>query len=163
MKSFFKNIFKGKLVIIGVGNTLRGDDGFGPALIERLKKEIEEKGDRQLMSVPLLIDTGSAPENYAGKIAKVKPDTILIVDAIDLGLKSGEYEILKKTDIAETGFTTHNMSLNMFIEFLEKETGANIFILGVQPENVNFAVEMSECLKEKIIEISDMIIEAICL
>lgn len=163
MKSFFKNIFKGKLVIIGVGNTLRGDDGFGPALIERLKKEIEKKGDRQLMSVPLLIDTGSAPENYAGKIAKEKPDTILIVDAIDLGLKSGEYEILKKTDIAETGFTTHNMSLNMFIEFLEKETEANIFILGVQPENVNFAVEMSECLKENIIEISDMIIEAICL
>ena len=157
MKSFFKNIFKGKLVIIGVGNTLRGDDGFGPALIERLKKEIEEKGDRRLTSVPLLIDAGNAPENYAGKIAKEKPDTILIVDAIDLGLKSGEYEIIKRTDMVETGFTTHNMSLSMFIEFLEKETGAEIYILGVQPKNVNLGEEISVSIQNTLDEISRLI------
>lgn len=161
MKSFFKNIFKGKLVIIGVGNTLRGDDGFGPALIARLKKEIEEKGDRRLTSVPLLIDAGNAPENYAGKIVKEKPDTILIIDAIDLDLKPGEYEIITKSEIAETGFTTHNMSLNMFIEFLEKETGANIFILGIQPENLNFEEQMSENVKNAIKEISKLIFEGL--
>ena len=38
MKSVLKEIFKGKIVIVGVGNTLRGDDGFGPMLIEKLKK-----------------------------------------------------------------------------------------------------------------------------
>jgi len=39
MKNIFKNILKGKVVILGIGNTLRRDDGFGPALIERLSAE----------------------------------------------------------------------------------------------------------------------------
>jgi len=153
----FDDILKGKIIIVGVGNTLRGDDGFGPALIEKLKKNFEEIGDRQYKSIPILIDAGNAPENYAGKIAKKKPDTILIVDAIDLGLKPGEYEIIKRTDMVETGFTTHNMSLSMFIEFLEKETGAEIYILGVQPKNVNLGEEISVSIQNTLDEISRLI------
>jgi len=157
MKSVLKEILKGKIVIVGVGNLLRGDDGFGPALIEKLKKNFEEGGDRQFKSIPILIDAGNAPENYTGKIVREKPDTILIIDAIHLGRKTGEYEVLSKSAIAETGLSTHNISLNMFIEFLENETKANIYILGVQPENVNFGQEMSENVKKAVEELSRLI------
>lgn len=157
----FDDILKGKIVIVGVGNTLRGDDGFGSILIEKLKKNFEEIGDRQYKSIPILIDAGNAPENYAGKIAKEKPDTILIVDAIDLGLKPGEYEIIKRTDMVETGFTTHNMSLSMFIEFLEKETGAEIYILGVQPEKVSFGEEMSGAVEMALEEILTLLVSSL--
>ena len=33
-----KDILKGKVVIVGIGNTLKGDDGFGPAVIEQLRE-----------------------------------------------------------------------------------------------------------------------------
>ncbi len=136
--NIFNNILKGKTVIVGIGNTLRADDGFGPALIERLKGKVKA----------LCIDAATAPENYAGKIAKAKPDTILIVDALHLGLAPGKHEILRKDDIAKSGLSTHDISLKMFIEYLQTRTPADIFVLGVQPKNLSFGQEMSAELKK---------------
>jgi len=144
MQTTFKNIFNGKVVIVGVGNIMRADDGFGPALIERLKDNVEA----------ICIDAGSAPENYVGKIVKERPDTILIVDTVHLAKRPGEYEILEKPDIVKSGFTTHDISPHMFIEYLEKETKANIYMLGIQPKNVNFGEEMSEEVKKTLEEIT---------
>ncbi|HEB30892.1 MAG TPA: hydrogenase 3 maturation endopeptidase HyCI, partial [Spirochaetes bacterium] len=33
----FKEILKGKIVLFGIGNTLRGDDALGPMLVEMLR------------------------------------------------------------------------------------------------------------------------------
>ena len=143
----FKQIFRGKVIFLGVGNTLRGDDGFGPALIEKLKDETEFT----------CIDDGSAPENYIGKISKENPDTVIIVDAAHLDRAPGEYDILEKNDIMNSGLTTHDLSPNMFIEYLEKETGADIYMLAVQPENVSFGEEMSENVRKAVGEILEAI------
>ncbi|MBU3933246.1 MAG: hydrogenase maturation peptidase HycI [Candidatus Omnitrophica bacterium] len=147
MKSAFKNILKGKTVIVGVGNTLRGDDGFGPALIKRLEGKAKA----------CCIDAGSAPENFTGKIIKEKPDTILIVDALHLGLAPGAWEILKKDEIAKSGLSTHDISPNMFIEYLESRTSADIYMLGVQPKDISFGREMSTEVKSALEKIADVI------
>lgn len=150
MKMNFKDMFKGKVVIVGIGNALRGDDGFGPALIEKLKGSVEA----------ICIDTGSAPENHIGRIVREKPQTILIVDAVHLGLMPGEYEILEKSDILRCGFSTHDISPNMFIEYLEKKTHASIYVLGVQPQSLSFGDRMSDAVKNRLDEISGLIMEA---
>ena len=132
MKTIFMYILKGKVVIVGIGNIMKGDDGFGPELIKRLKGKIKA----------VCIDAGPAPENYTKTIAKESPDTILLVDAADLHLPSGRYEILKREDILKSGFTTHDISPRMFIEYLESQTGAKIFLLGVQPQNISLGDEL---------------------
>jgi len=146
----FKNIFKGKTVIVGIGNTLRRDDGFGPALIKKLKGRVRA----------LCLDAGMAPENYAGKITKEKPDTILLVDALHLDRAPGEYELLKKEDILSSGFSTHDLSPKMFIEYLENNTSAHIYMLGVQPKSVSFGEEMSNDVKKTLNEMAALICEA---
>jgi len=150
MKNVFKDILRGKVVIVGIGNFLRGDDGFGPKLIEKIKNSAQV----------VCLDAGTAPENYTGKIIKENPDTILIVDAVHLDLSPGEYDILKPSEIVKSGFTTHDISPRMFLEYLEKETNANIYFLGVQPENVSFGNEMSENVKKTLKEITVLIREA---
>ena len=151
MKNKVKDILKGKIVIVGIGNILRGDDALGPLLIERLKDNVDA----------VCIDAGSAPENYVGKIAKLKPDTVLIIDAVHLGLKPGEYEILKKKDINENSFTTHNLSPTMFIEYLEKEISAEVYVLGVQPEDISFGKNISANAEKTLTELSQLIISSI--
>jgi len=146
-----KDILKGNVVIVGIGNSLRGDDGFGPALIERLKGEVSA----------LCIDAQTAPENYIGKIAKAKPDTILIADSVHLRLLPGECRILTKSDILNCGLSTHDISPAMLIGFLEKETRANIYLLGVQPKSVSFAEEMSDDMKKALEEVTKLIKEAL--
>ena len=149
MPPTIKDILKGKVVIIGIGNTLRGDDGFGPALVEKLTGKVNA----------VCLDAGSAPENYTGKIVKECPDTILLVDALHLGLAPGKYEILKKDQILKSGFSTHDVSPHMFIDYLESKTSADIYMLGVQPENLSTGLEMSASVKAALEEISMLIKE----
>jgi len=148
-----KTLFQGKVVIIGIGNILRSDDGFGPALISGLKDKIKA----------VCINAGTAPENYTGKIIQANPDTILIVDAVDLDKKPGEFEILKKDDIIKSGFSTHDISPNMFIEYLEHQTQADIYMLGLQPENLSFGEEMSDNIKAALKKISTLIQDHPCM
>jgi hydrogenase 3 maturation protease len=129
----FDNILRGKVVIVGIGNIMRGDDAFGPVFIQNITGKVDA----------LCIDAGSAPENYAGKIAKQSPDTILLVDAVHMGIEPGGYKVLDKGEISETGFSTHDASPNMFIRFLENETDADIYLLAVQPKDVSFGSDMS--------------------
>ena len=159
--SSFKNILKGKVIIVGIGNILRGDDGLGSVFIERLTSRlrggIKLKGKMEFVC----FDAGTTPENYAGKIIKEKPDTILIVDALHLGKNPGDYEILKKEDIAKCGLTTHDLSPNMFIDYLEKETKANIYMLGVQPEAIKMNTGLSEPVIQALNKIEEGLLECI--
>ena len=150
MENIFLTILRGKTVIVGIGNALRGDDGFNPALIEQIQGKVG----------CICIDAGSAPEKFLGVIVKEEPDTILFVDAADLDLEPGQYRILEPADIVKCGLTTHDMSSRMLIEFLENQTKANIFMLGVQAQHVSLGEAMSPCLTETLDEIQMLIQEA---
>ena len=131
-----------------MGNPLRGDDGFGPALVARLKGRVKA----------VCLDGGSAPEIYAGKIVKEKPDTILIIDALHLGLRPGECEVLRKDEIARSGFSTHDISPNLLLDYLAEETGAEIYMLGVQPESLRFGLELSEPVRQTLKKLEEELI-----
>ena len=150
MENIFLPILRGKTVIVGIGNSLRGDDGFGPALIEEIQGKVG----------CICIDAGSAPEKFLGVIVKEEPETILFVDAADLDLEPGQYRILEPVDIVKCGLTTHDMSSRMLIEFLENQTKANILMLGVQPQHLSLGEAMSQCLTETLDEIQMLIQEA---
>ena len=150
MGNIFLPIFRGKTVIVGIGNSLRGDDGFGPALIEQLQGKVG----------CICIDAGSAPEKFLGVIVKEEPNTILFVDAADVGVEPGQYRILQPADILKCGLTTHDMSTRMLIEFLQSQTKANILMLGVQPQHLSIGEAMSPCLTETLDEIGMLIQEA---
>ena len=62
-------------LIVGVGNTLRGDDGAGPALAERLAAALRESGARvQVRQVQQLL-----PE-LAAEVAELAPAALVIAD-----------------------------------------------------------------------------------
>ena len=150
MDNIFLPILKGKTVIVGIGNPLRGDDGFGPALIGRLQGKVDL----------VCIDAETAPENYLGRIVREEPDTILLADVAHLDLNPGQYRILQPVDILKCGLTTHDMSSRMLIEFLQNQTQANIVMLGVQPKHVSLGEPMSECITETLMEVEKLIQEA---
>ena len=112
-----------KTAIVGIGNMLRGDDQIGPLLIQRLRGKTKAQ----------LFDCGETPENYIQPIIKSKPGTIIIVDASNWSGRVGELRLIKKEEIKDFGFSTHNASLRLFLDYLEKELPlASIIIIGVQ-------------------------------
>ena len=154
-----KSILKGKTIIIGIGNSIRGDDGVGPELIKELNNSqlsiLRLYSGQALNYQLILLDAGEVPENYLGKVTKLKPDTILLVDAVDFGREPGSTRIIDTEFLSEGGLSTHNASLKLSIEYLKKETGANIFLLGIQPQNITMGSEISYSVEKKIKEIKE--------
>ena len=140
MEEILRNRLKGKIAIIGVGNTMRGDDGFGPELVRRLNGKIEAE----------CIDAGMSPENYTGKIIKARPDVVVFLDAVSMDEAAGTIKILEKEDISKVGFTTHDMPASLIIDYIKTQIDANIFMIGVQAENTGFDKVMSQEVKERI-------------
>jgi len=123
-----------KLIILGVGNELKCDDGVGPYIIKKLKEEnIEDK--KKL----LFIDAQTVPENFTGKIRKEKPTHLIIVDACLMDEEPGTMKIVNKYDFASIGISTHSMSLSFFVRYLERDTEFRIIFVGIEPESMDYA------------------------
>ncbi|MDA3940145.1 MAG: hydrogenase maturation protease [Spirochaetia bacterium] len=144
-------ILKGKVVIVGIGNVLKGDDGLGPILSERLKTILDIS----------CINAGSAPENYIGKIVKELPDTVLFIDAAHLGRPAGSFDILESNELMNTGLSTHDVSPGFYLEMLESQIPGRIFLLGIQPEQTAFGIGLSPIVSKTLDLLQEQIIEII--
>ena len=151
IKQELSNILQGRVLLVGIGNTLKGDDGFGPLLIQRMTGKI----------VADCLDTGMSPENYIGKIVKIEPDTIIFVDAVSFEGEPGEIKFVRSEEIGEYGFSTHNMSPKLMIENIKAQIKTKIAMIGIQPKSVNFGEEISPQTSEKIDYLENIFIELI--
>lgn len=127
-----------KLIILGVGNELKSDDGVGPFIIKNLMAENIES-DRLL-----LINAQTVPENFTGKIRKENPSHVIIVDACLMGCSPGDIRIVDKDDFANIGISTHSMSLSYFVRYLEKDTDFKVMFVGIEPETMDWGEKPTE-------------------
>lgn len=141
MENIFKGILKEKVVIVGIGNILRGDDGLGPELIRMLKGSFPQEARF------LLLDAGEAPENYLEKIVQYQPDTILLVDALDFAEPPGSIRIIDRSELQEVGFSTHNASIKLTMNYLNSRAKCDVLLLGIQPANLGMGSSLSEPIK----------------
>lgn len=126
LKTRIGQVPPGRIVFVGVGNRYRGDDAIGPVIIDLLTGK-----------VPHAIDAGPSPENVTGAIKRLKPRAIVVIDALIFGdLPPGEPAIVEIVDIRHIGESTHTLSLDVVMEYLKAETGADVFMIGVQPASV---------------------------
>jgi len=151
IKEQLSKILLGKVLIVGIGNSLRGDDGFGPALIERINSRVKAN----------CLDAGSSPENYIGKIIKLEPQVILLVDAVSMDKEAGSVKLIKADEIPQYGFSTHNVSPRLMIENIKEHIKAEIFMLGIQPKNLEFGSPLSEELRRKLLLLENIIMEVL--
>lgn len=141
-----------KLIVLGVGNELKCDDGVGPHIIKKLKDEIIENNDKMLF-----IDAQTVPENFTGKIRKENPSHLIIVDACLMGGEPGEVKIVDKNDFADIGISTHSMSLSFFVRFLEQgNDDLRIIFVGIEPESMDYADMPTEKVEKAAIDFIDI-------
>jgi hydrogenase 3 maturation protease len=125
-----------------IGNREGGDDAIGPYIADKLK-------DSDIK----VIDCGTVPENHTGAVKKYNPNNLVIVDAADMGLKSGEIRIIPKDKIGVMHVSTHGIPVSVLINYLEKYV-KNIIFIGIQPNIMSG--RLTKTLKksgDKIVEI----------
>ena len=143
-----------KCAICGVGNRLRGDDAFGPAVVERLQEKYAQNGRNGEM---IFLDCGTAPENFVSNIDKFKPGVVVIIDAVNLGKEPGHVEIVDIARIVGVLHSTHQLPLSLFIEYLRRNAGCGVHFVGVQPKSCAFGEVMSKECEEAIVRAEEVV------
>jgi len=129
-----------RVVLVGIGNPMRGDDGVGVTIIQRL----EEMG---LIGV-MLLNAETVPEAFIGKVESYEPTHVLLLDAANFGGRPGETKLIDSEHIGGQAISTHSLPLNISISYIEKSLGITVLLLGVQPKTVTFGEEMTPELVE---------------
>lgn len=132
-----------KILFAGIGNLLKSDDGIGVYISSR----INHKGSISSLNAEVSI------ENYIGKINTLNPDILVIIDCMELGGPPGTCRLLSPVQTTDVTFNTHNISLKRLSDFFNMP----VYILGIQPEKVDFGENISYLVRD----IGDRIIELI--
>lgn len=134
-----------KNLVMCIGNRLGGDDAIGPYIADKLKQE--------KLNNFVILDCGTVPENFTSVVKKHAFKRIIMIDAVDMGLKPGETRRVPKGRIGEMHISTHSIPLSVLTSYLEDYVEI-IIIIGIQPKNMNGG--MNEEIKksgEKLIEL----------
>ena len=110
------------LLIMCISNVEGGDDAVGPYIADRLK---DTKID--------VIDCGTTPENYTSVVKRKNPEKLVIVDAVDMMLESGEIRVVSKEKIGVMTISTHGIPLSVLMNYLE-QTIKEVILIGIQPK-----------------------------
>lgn len=121
---------KFRVLIMGVGNTLYGDDGLGPVVVQKLCPTCENKDWIRL------IDAGPMPENFTEIVRRFRPDILLLLDSSQPANSPGTIRTLGPDAIQHQGISTHRTSLNLFSKYLLESLDCTIVIITVEAVDV---------------------------
>lgn len=130
---------KKRVLILGVGNVLFGDDGFGPSAADYLLKNCKIPDDIDVMDVG--ISAGDILFNVA--LSPMKPERIIILDAVDINRKPGEVFELSIDDLPASkmaDFSTHFFPSPNMLKELRQDMGVDIVVLACQAKQMPDAV-----------------------
>jgi hydrogenase 3 maturation protease len=122
-----------RVVILGVGNVLKGDDAAGPMVCQGVAGWLSVK----------VIDTGTVPENDLGPILRHAPENVLIVDAKDLGSPVGTIRVLPRTSVVSLGSSTHSLSPRLLADAMAQGISGEVTFLGIQLGHVRLGHPVS--------------------
>lgn len=130
------------LVVLGIGNLLLTDDGFGPAVVSRLEAE----PDPDLPPETELIDGGTAGLALLPVIARAR--ALLVVDAIDLGGPPGTLHVLIGEGIGDAyrpRMTAHQVGAADLLAAarLQGTLPSAVALIGVQPASTDTGIGLS--------------------
>ncbi len=132
---FFVGINRERMVLLALGNPMRGDDGFGPMVAKELEGHISVR----------ICHGGTTPENELPKIISMNPDLVVLVDAVDFLGRPGELRFFPPQDVplGNSSVSTHCASIETMRLFLCQSREVNIALIGLQPLSTSIGEELS--------------------
>jgi hydrogenase maturation protease len=137
--------------VVGIGNVLLRDEGIGCHVVHALEK------------IPLpdvkIIDGGTCPDILQ---LLEDADKLIIVDAVEGGGTPGQIYRFHLEDITleqKPFLSLHDLGLvdSLMLMQLWHKTGETV-IIGVEPREINWGLELSPELQEKMPQIIDAIL-----
>jgi hydrogenase 3 maturation protease len=126
-----------RVAVLGVGNEMNGDDGVGVRVVRALAA--------RMAATPglLLIDGGTAPENFTGPIRRFRPDLIVEIDAAHQEQPPGTLAWLDWREADGMSASTHTLPPSVLASYLTSDLGCQMALIGVQPASLEMGRPLS--------------------
>ncbi|MDE5879624.1 MAG: HyaD/HybD family hydrogenase maturation endopeptidase [Desulfovibrio sp.] len=134
-----------RILALGLGNILCGDDGFGIHAIERLYAEYDLPDNVRVM------DGGTQGQTLYGPVSEA--DCLLVFDAADMGLEPGALAVREAEGVPLwLGARKLSPHQSGFMEVLALAELGNALpptrvLIGCQPLRVDFGESLSPCVR----------------
>ena len=127
-----------RILIAGLGNVLLKDDGMGVHAVRELKKNPPPG--------VLVVEVGTAVLDALHLFEWA--DKILAIDAMEAGGFPGTIYSFGMGDVAEgPKVSLHELSLRGALRFLPRSVNPEIAVLGVEPEIIDYDLNLSPSLQ----------------
>ena len=141
----------GLTLVLGLGNPIMGDDGFGLAVLERLV------ADWTLPAGVEALDGGTWGMKLLPQIER--SDRLLLLDAVNAGLAPGTPVVLERAELPRYfahKLSPHQIDLREVLGLAELRGTLpdEVVALGVQPERLELATGLSAPLAGRVGEIA---------
>jgi hydrogenase maturation protease len=133
------------IIIIGIGQSLRGDDGAGVAAVQQWQQSYPQSA-----SLPtLLIELAELPGLDLLDLI-LKTDAAIIVDAVRSGARPGSIHLISETDLAtfeSSSGSAHGMGVAECIalgrRIYPEEMTADIILIGIEASHFGLGDKLS--------------------
>lgn len=161
--SCIPEIYKKRILILGCGNILFGDDGFGPAVCAYLKEHFEIPEDIGVEDC----GTGVREILFNIVLSSPRPREIVIIDSIDANRRPGEIFEIDIEDLPEIkidDFSMHQLPTSNLLRELRDACGVKVSILSCQVEHIPPEVKpgLSSQLQDAVSAAARIIAERYC-
>jgi hydrogenase maturation protease len=147
-----------KVIVLGMGNLLLRDEGIGVHVANAMQDV--SVADNVSLEV---IDGGTLPDAV---LSLDTADKLIVVDAVQTGGESGAIYKFHPEDIdldAVTITSLHQISFLENLWLLERfgDGPKDVVIVGVEPEDISWGLELSGKLQQRIPQIVTIVIDEI--
>ena len=150
-----------RVAVLAIGSSLRGDDAAGLQAAEELRR-IRANARRKAVQSSIVNRPSSirpslriflgetAPENLTGVIKKFRPTHLVILDAADAaGKRPGSISLVQHGLLrGGSSISTHNLPVNVLVEYLQQSFPCQVLILGIQPKSHEYGRPLSAPVKQ---------------
>jgi hydrogenase maturation protease len=137
-------------VVLGLGNLLEKDDGFGVRVVQALEAELGQELRRAGIE---LVDGGTLGLNLLPVVESCSH--LLVVDAVEAGQAPGTLVELSKEQIPLFGgikLSQHQVTFQEVLALagLRGYLPEQVYLIGIQPAEVASSLELSPAVEEKL-------------
>jgi hydrogenase maturation protease len=128
------------ILVLGLGNTIMTDDGFGVEVVTTLSSRYHFRGPVKLL------DGGTLGLDLLPHLEEI--ESLLIIDALDMRAEPGKIFRLQGDEVPRafaSKLSVHQMGLQdlLAVAELQGHVPRNLVVWGVQPECIEMSTEMT--------------------
>lgn len=119
---------RARVLVLGVGNPLFGDDGFGPAVVATLRQKYRIPDDICLLDV----GTGIRKLMFTLLLSNTQPEEIVIFDAVDGVAQTDQVTEISLDSLPDSrgeNFSLHQVPTSKLLKDLQERCGLRVRVL----------------------------------